>query len=112
MGDFFGANPSYLEDAARLIERLIAALELREAADPDSPAWVAEREIRQIEHQIAVEWQAHRHTDLLRPIMDEARRESALMSATIDLTEVPASRVDAFDPRLVSTSRDHPVGYR
>jgi hypothetical protein len=41
----------------------VAALELREASDPDSPPWVAEREIRYLEHRILVsarepEWPA------------------------------------------------------
>jgi len=42
------------QETVTLIERLVAALELREASDPDSPAWIAEREIRLLEHQILV----------------------------------------------------------
>jgi hypothetical protein len=42
------------EETVALIEQLVAALELREASDPDSPAWIAEREIRKLEHQILV----------------------------------------------------------
>ena len=42
------------KETVALIEQLVAALELREASDPDSPAWIAEREIRQLEHQILV----------------------------------------------------------
>jgi len=37
-----------------LIEQLIDALELREAADQDSPPWLADREIRRLEHEILV----------------------------------------------------------
>ena len=33
-----------MDETVTLIEELIAALELREASDPDSPPWVAERE--------------------------------------------------------------------
>jgi len=42
------------KETVALIEQLVAALELREASDPDSPAWIAEREIRQLEHKILV----------------------------------------------------------
>jgi hypothetical protein len=41
-----------MDDAATLIEQLIWALELREVADPDSPAWAAEREVRRLEREI------------------------------------------------------------
>jgi hypothetical protein len=56
-------DPDRLNDGETLIERLVAALELREASDPDSPPWVAEREIRYLEHRILVsardpEWPA------------------------------------------------------
>jgi hypothetical protein len=67
------SDPPPADNAATLIERLVAALELKEAADPDCPAWMAEREIRQLERQIVAEWQTHRHTDLLRPVTDEPR---------------------------------------
>ena len=43
-----------LDETVTLIEELIAALELREASDPDSPPWVAEREIRYLEQRIMV----------------------------------------------------------
>ena len=43
-----------VEETVTLIEELIAALELREASDRDSPPWVAEREIRYLEHRIMV----------------------------------------------------------
>ena len=39
-------------ETVTLIRQLVAALELREASDPDSPAWGAEREIRMLEHRI------------------------------------------------------------
>jgi hypothetical protein len=39
-------------ETVTLIRQLVAALELREASDPDSPAWGAEREIRKLEHRI------------------------------------------------------------
>lgn len=35
-----------------LLEQLIGALELREEADPDSPSWLADREVRRLEHEI------------------------------------------------------------
>lgn len=38
--------------AIDLLSRLVGALELREASDPDSPPWAAEREIRRLEHEI------------------------------------------------------------
>jgi hypothetical protein len=39
-------------DAYGLLEELAWALELRDAADQDSPAWVADREIRRLEHGV------------------------------------------------------------
>jgi hypothetical protein len=59
------------DDAMALIERLVAALEMREAADPDCPAWLAEREIRLLEREILVTWP--RHADLLLLGRDAAR---------------------------------------
>ena len=37
-----------------LLARLVGALELREASDPDSPPWAAEQEIRRLEHEITL----------------------------------------------------------
>jgi len=39
-------------DAYVLLEELAWAFELREAADQDSPPWVADREIRRLEHVV------------------------------------------------------------
>ena len=39
-------------DAYVLLEELARAIELREAADQDSPPWVADREIRRLEHEV------------------------------------------------------------
>jgi hypothetical protein len=39
-------------DAYVLLEELGRAIELREAADQDSPPWVADREIRRLEHGV------------------------------------------------------------
>ena len=38
--------------AIDLLERLIGALELREEADPDCPSWLADQEVRRLEHEI------------------------------------------------------------
>jgi hypothetical protein len=40
--------------AMDLLAQLVGALELREASDPDAPAWAAEREIQRLEHDIVV----------------------------------------------------------
>jgi hypothetical protein len=39
-------------EAYVLLEELARAIELREAADQDSPPWVADREIRRLEREI------------------------------------------------------------
>ncbi|HJW21510.1 MAG TPA: hypothetical protein VJ506_03685 [Candidatus Limnocylindrales bacterium] len=41
--------PSLLE----LMEELVATIELRDASDPDAPAWEAERRIARLEAELA-----------------------------------------------------------
>jgi len=43
---------SGMEHARALLEQLAGAVELREAADQDCPPWVANREIRRLEHEV------------------------------------------------------------
>ena len=43
-----------LSTAMDLLAQLVGALELREASDPDNPAWAAEWEIQRLEHDIVV----------------------------------------------------------
>ncbi len=38
--------------ATDLLDQLVGALELREEADSDSPSWLAEQEVRRLEHEI------------------------------------------------------------
>ena len=40
------------DDALALVEQLIGAVDLREAADPDDPPWIADREIRRLEREL------------------------------------------------------------
>jgi hypothetical protein len=40
------------QDALSLVEQLVGAVDLREAADPDDPPWIADREIRRLEREL------------------------------------------------------------
>lgn len=48
------ADDDRMAAAVDLLARLVGALELRDASDPDSPPWAAEREIRRLEREIMV----------------------------------------------------------
>lgn len=37
----------------QLMEELVASIELREAGDPDAPAWEAQRRIERLEEELA-----------------------------------------------------------
>jgi hypothetical protein len=50
------AEPSPMDDARTLVEQLVAALRLKEASDPDCPAWAADLEIRRLERAIVSHW--------------------------------------------------------
>ena len=52
MIDLFASGPSVAEEAMALLDDLVAALELRDAGDPDSPPWAADVEIRRLERRI------------------------------------------------------------
>lgn len=46
------ADADRMTTAIDLLEQLVGALELREEADPDSPPWLADQEVRRLEREI------------------------------------------------------------
>jgi hypothetical protein len=47
-----------------IIEDLIEALELRDAADPDVPRWEADRRVRALEEQLVVRYRRVERADV------------------------------------------------
>ena len=52
MIDLSTPEPPVVDRAMALLDDLVAALELRDAGDPDSPPWAADVEVRRLERRI------------------------------------------------------------
>jgi len=63
------------ESLLRLMEELVETIELREAGDPDSPAWEAATRVRRLEQELA----SRLRVSGLRVGTDRAMTEEALI---------------------------------